>query len=310
MAPPKKQNTPKPRVRKKTKKKSTVNFMRLFTIAGLLFFLVLSVCTVGYVIFFRTVFAQEILPRIKEGIVFEEPDPPVQEVELVIDNLIVKDELPKVAIIIDDMGYHKELGKQLLQIPFPLTYSFLPFAPNTKELELAAYEAGKTVYLHLPLEPKGKAWDPGPGALFLSDSSEIKKEKFEKCLMAVPHAVGVNNHMGSLYTEEVDAMGLLLKEVQSRSLSFVDSYTTSESVGLRLAQERGIKSARRHVFLDNDLDEEKICKQLEKLVVIAEKKGWAIGIAHPHRATVDAINNCGEKNSNRIQYVSVLDVLY
>ncbi|MFH0783244.1 MAG: divergent polysaccharide deacetylase family protein [Pseudomonadota bacterium] len=57
------------------------------------------------------------------------------------------------------------------------------------------------------------------------------------------------------------------------------------------------------------LVEEKICNQLEKLVVIAEKKGWAIGITHPHWVTINAILNCGKKYVSRVKYVGVIDVL-
>ena len=313
--------------RKKTSRKKGSIFrtiVRLCSLLLLLFVLVFSVCTVGYVIFFRTVFAKEILPSIKSAIVFEEPDPPVHiepeppvDVEEVAKEEIIQEPelpevtitLPQVAIIIDDMGYHELIGKELLALPFELTYSFLPFAPHTREMERVAYRSGKTVFLHLPLQPKGNEWDPGPGALTLEDSPVVQKKKLEKCLEEVPHAVGLNNHMGSKYTEDKEAMTRLMQNIAGRKLSFVDSYTSSGSIGLRTAQEQDIKSARRDVFLDNILDEKKICGQLEKLVKIAEKHGVGIGIAHPHQVTVDALTRCGELYRTRVQYVSIKNVL-
>jgi polysaccharide deacetylase 2 family uncharacterized protein YibQ len=298
----------KKRVSKK-KKGSSLNVTRLFSFLFLLVLLAVSICTVGYVIFFRTVFAQEILPSLKSSIIFEEPNPPGHAEVAVKEDISRKPQLPKVAIIIDDMGYHELIGQKLLSLPVELTYSFLPFAPHTKTQEEVAYVAGKSILLHLPLQPKDSAWDPGPGALFLDDSPEIKKEKFKKCLREVPHAIGVNNHMGSRYTEDVPAMTLLLDEIDARSLYFVDSYTTSGSVGLSLAKQLEIKSARRHVFLDNILTEDEICKQLDLLVGVAEKNGWGIGIAHPHEVTLNAISNCVETFSSRVQFVRVEDVL-
>ena len=315
--------------RKKTSKKKGSVFrglLRLCSLLLLLFVLAFSVCTVGYVIFFRTVFAQEILPAIKSAIVFEEPDPPVhvepvEEERIVqeplVPELIVQEpelpevisNLPQVAIIIDDMGYHESIGKELLALPFELTYSFLPFAPHTRQMERLAYRAGKTVFLHLPLQPKGTEWDPGPGALTLDDSPEVQKNKLEKCFEEVPHAVGVNNHMGSLYTENEAAMTRLMQGIGAHKLSFVDSYTSSDSIGLRIAQEQDVQSARRHVFLDNIQDEKQICAQLEKLVKIAEKHGVGIGIAHPHQVTVDSLAACGEFYRKRVQYVSIKNVL-
>lgn len=312
------------RARKKPAKKQWLfpSIGRLIIFFVLFFLLFFSLCSAGYVIFFRTVFAQEIMPVLRNSIVFEEPNPPVIEVEpkrLLVEQVpepirekpIVEEpaELPKVALIIDDIGYNFSIGLQLLEMPFELTFSFLPFAPYTKQLEEAAFSRGKTVFLHLPLQPQSSDFDPGPGALLLSDSLIVQKEKLRRCLIEVPHAVGVNNHMGSLFTENRAAMQGLMEELSTKSLLFVDSYTTSSSVGLESAQNYGIKSARRHVFLDNNLNREHICGQLEKLVDIASEGGVGIGIAHPHTATLEALKSCVPDYESVVQYVSIMDVL-
>ena len=322
----------KRRLRKKVgkkKNKRSFSLTRLCAFLVVFLLLVVSVCAVGYVIFFRTVFAQEILPALKSAIVFEEPNPPVHadqvvepvgpvksvipaepvEKEVIARTPEARPVLPKVAIIMDDMGYDETVGEQLLQFPVELTYSFLPFAPYTRKLENLAFLAGKTVFLHLPLEPKGTTYSPGPGALFLHDSPEMQLDKLAKCLQEVPHAVGVNNHMGSYFTEDKSAMTTLIHEMKERSLMFVDSFTTPGSVALQVAKAASVKSAGRSVFLDNTLDEGSICYQLEKLVVIAERRGWAIGIAHPHRVTVSAIEVCNGKYRGRVEYVGVSEVL-
>jgi polysaccharide deacetylase 2 family uncharacterized protein YibQ len=301
----------KPRNKSKKKRANNFSFKRLFVFAGILLFFAFSMFALGYVVFFRTVLAQDIPPDLQGTIVFEEPDPPVHEIEHGPDNsaILSSADLPRVAIIIDDLGHHKELGEQFLDLEIPLTYAFLPFAPYTRGLANEAYSLGKTIFLHLPLEPKSKTLDPGPGALLVDDSVQTKIAKLKSCLEEVPHIVGINNHMGSLYTEIEDAMEPVLSEIEARSLFFVDSYTTSKSVGLKLAQGRDIKSARRHVFLDNDLDHEKICVQIEILVEIAERKGSAVGIGHPHSETVEAIEKCTGKHRMRVQYVGVEEVL-
>lgn len=66
-------------VRKRASKKKGSplgGIIRLCSVLFLLLVLIFSVCTVGYVIFFRTVYAQEIPPSINSAIVFEELDPP------------------------------------------------------------------------------------------------------------------------------------------------------------------------------------------------------------------------------------------
>jgi polysaccharide deacetylase 2 family uncharacterized protein YibQ len=314
--------TPRFKKAKNRKKNGLFNPLRLLSYMLLLIVLAFSVCAVGYVIFFRTVVAQEILPALRSAIVFEEPDPPVyggetaMEVpagkaeENVAEQIVIKTpDLPKVAIIIDDMGYDESLGEQLLNFPIELTYSFLPFAPHTKKLERLAHRAGKTVFLHLPLEPKDSAFNPGPGALYLHDSPVVQKEKLANCLREVPHAIGINNHMGSSFTEDRSAMTNIIEVMKARSLLFVDSFTTAGSAGLQVARQAAVKSMRRSVFLDNALNEDKICAQLEQLIILSEKTGKAIGIAHPHKETVNAVLRCGEQYFSRVQYVGVRELL-
>lgn len=294
----------------KKKKGSLKTITRFLSFLLLVLLLAVSFCAVGYVIFFRTVMAQDGIPELTGGIVFEEPDPPPHEEKDVKQKFRKKPDLPKVAIVIDDMGYHEKVGEKLLNLPVDLSYSFLPFAPHTKKQEAAAHAMGKTILLHLPLQPKGTRWDPGPGALFLADSSDIQREKFEKALQHVPNAEGVNNHMGSLFTENTAAMRLLLEAIDAHSLYFVDSYTTAASVGLKLARDMNIKTERRHIFLDNDLTVAKVCGQIEKLVVTAEKNGWAIGIGHPHESTLQAISDCAGSYVFRVEFVGVQEVLH
>lgn len=262
------------------------------------------------------------MPVLKRSIVFEEPDPPVPlelplpelpvEVEMTDIDVVLEDkepELPKVALIIDDIGYQYTIGKRLMEMPFEFTFSFLPFATYTEQLEEIAHNMGKTVFLHLPLEPQSDEFDPGPGALMVSDPPEIQLEKLERCLQEVPHAVGVNNHMGSLYTEDRLSMETVMEELSRQSLYFIDSYTTSNSVALESARYFGIKSARRNIFLDNEPSEDYICGQLEKLVEIAKQRGEGIGIAHPHIETLGALQTCAPQYESEVQYVSILELL-
>lgn len=294
----------------KKKKGSLKTITRFLSFLLLVLLLAVSLCAVGYVIFFRTVMAQDTIPASASGIVFEEPDPPIHKEHGEKEQHSQKPDLPKVAIVIDDMGYHERVGEKLLKLPVDLSYSFLPFAPHTKNQEAAAHAMGKTILLHLPLEPKGAQWDPGPGALSLADAPDIQREKFENALQHVPNATGVNNHMGSLFTEDTAAMTLLLEEIDAHSLYYVDSYTTAASVGLKLARDMNIKTERRHIFLDNDLTVAKVCGQIEKLVAVAEKNGWAIGIGHPHEATLQAIADCTTSYSSRVDFVGVQEVLH
>ena len=248
-----------------------------------------------------------------EHIVFEEPDLPqpsearlgdAQEVQEV-HQKESSDQLPRVAILIDDMGYHKEIGDKLLALDMNLTFSFLPGAPHTLEQEERAWQKGREILVHMPMEARDPAWDPGPGALFLSYSGERIRRLVEENLKAVPHAVGSNNHMGSRFTEDAGAMREVLGVLKQQGMFFVDSYTTSKSTGLELERSMGIPTARRHVFLDNVKDSSKVCTQLEQLVALARKKGWAIGIGHPNQATLQALTSCRKQLLRHVRIVGV-----
>ncbi len=290
----------------KAKREVPVKLLSFLFLLGMLLF---SMGVAGYVIFFQTTVAQGATGE--EGtanFVFEEPYANIPE--LPADIPPVKDSsLPKVAIIIDDMGFNNEIGTQLLELHMNLTFSFLPSAPFTAELEEKAYQAGRCIFLHLPMEPKGKEWDPGPGALLLGQSKVEQKKLFEQNLMAVPHAVGVNNHMGSLYTENREAMENLMKLIGEQGLYFIDSFTSSASKGLLAARAAGIPSARRHIFLDNVHSRDKVCGQLQQLVLHAEKNGWAVGIGHPNEATLEALINCRGKLLDRVQLISAQELI-
>ena len=296
-----KKRSPRATRGKKAKAKPGRDYRRLIAPLLLLSLLFVSLLAVGYVIFFRTVVAGELPWQVAGG------SGPSQETQRE-ERTEVQRGLPKVAIIIDDLGYDEKIGMELLDFPVELTYSFLPYAPYTRKLSRLAHRHGKTVFLHLPLEPKDSSKDPGPGSLYLADSPQEQREKFENCLSQVPYARGVNNHMGSAFTADRAAMANIMSVVQQRSLLYVDSITTSQSLGVETARHAGVKVFSRSVFLDNVVDEEMVCVQLEKLVREAERVGMAIGIGHPHPETRNAIARCAATFAGRVAFVGISQI--
>ena len=211
---------------------------------------------------------------------------------------------PRVAIIIDDMGYHQQLGNQLLALDLNLTFSFLPAGPFTAQQAALAKAKGREILLHLPMEPRNTAWNPGENALYVRDTPERLRQKMAGMFSAVPHATGANNHMGSRFTADAAAMRVVLANLKEHSFFFIDSYTARGSQGLATAQELGVPTARRHIFLDNVQETETICRQIDELVAIAQKKGAAIAIGHPNRATLRALTECEARLRRAVEIVS------
>jgi polysaccharide deacetylase 2 family uncharacterized protein YibQ len=167
---------------------------------------------------------------------------------------IQRKELPRIAIIIDDIGNDPNLTQAFIQIGFPVTLSLLPLSAYTGAIARAAKERGCDYMLHLPMEPKDYPQvDPGPGSLFRKMEDDQIRQVFNDDLKRVPGARGVNNHMGSEFTEDQRKMYALLREIKKRALFYVDSRTTSQTVGYSVAKSIGVPVASRTVFLDNEL---------------------------------------------------------
>ncbi len=196
-----------------------------------------------------------------------------------------------VAIIIDDMGASVREARVLMDIGVPLTFSIIPGLKDAREVASAANRNGYEVMLHIPMEPRDypNRRLEGNGLLLSYDDDEIQK-RMAGYLRMVPHAVGANNHMGSRYTEDRDRMRSVLGMLKENGMFFVDSMTTPKSAGVHVARELGLRSAVRSApFLDNTQDVAAIKAQLETLAKIAVKRGSAIGICHPHPATIRAL---------------------
>lgn len=199
-------------------------------------------------------------------------------------------DLPLVAIVIDDLGYQRQLAMDFMALDIPLTLSFLPQAPYARELAKKALQKGQESLLHLPMEPKAyPKTDPGPEALLGAMADSEIRQIVEKDLETFPQVVGVNNHMGSRFTEDREKMTLVLKVLKKRNLFFLDSRTTPHSVVLDLASQLGVRAIGRDIFLDNKANEEAIGLQLEKLIRLAQERGFAVACGHPHPQTLRAI---------------------
>lgn len=113
----------------------------------------------------------------------------------------------------------------------------------------------------------------------------------QAALKSLPQVVGVNNHMGSSLTENPQAMRVVMRELKQRDLFFLDSRTSADSRAYQIARDMGIPTAKRHVFLDNDVQPSQIVAQLHRLAEMASEQGYAIGIGHPYPETLRALKD-------------------
>lgn len=195
-------------------------------------------------------------------------------------------ELQPAAVIVDDIGTDLRAGRRAIRLPEAVALSVLPYTSHARPLAERAYRQGHEVMAHLPMQPNGEA-HPGPEALWLDTPEPEVRRRVRKALRAVPHARGVNNHMGSLVTRHPGHMAWVMEEIAGRGgLYFVDSRTTARTVAQQLAAEHGIPNAAREVFLDPQRDAEVIAEQFERFVELSQRQGGVIAIGHPYAETL------------------------
>jgi polysaccharide deacetylase 2 family uncharacterized protein YibQ len=196
---------------------------------------------------------------------------------------------PRMALIIDDIGFSRSRARQFLELGVPLTFSILPRLVKTHKIASEIHARGHEIMLHQPMEPYNADFDPGPGALYVGDGTAKIAGIMVENIKDIPFAIGVNNHMGSRLTASPKEINDALGVVKKRGLFFVDSLTSSRSMAYATAKRLKITAAYRNIFLDNIMDEAAILCQLHKLENNARSRGHAIGIGHPFPETAMAI---------------------
>jgi polysaccharide deacetylase 2 family uncharacterized protein YibQ len=218
--------------------------------------------------------------------------------------------LPTIAIVIDDIGFDVELARSFLELKPPPSLSILPTAPHAQVIAHEALGKGVELLLHLPMEPKETNGEESAAGVLLAKMGEAEFiETLNGHLSRVPGVKGVNNHMGSLLTEREDKMALLFRELKKRHLFFVDSRTTPHTVAAKVAADMKVPVASRSVFLDNELSQEAMRAQWDRLLVTARQQGHALAIAHPHQETLVFLREHLGDLRSKARVVRVADIV-
>ncbi|RJE91395.1 divergent polysaccharide deacetylase family protein [Paenibacillus sp. 1011MAR3C5] len=217
------------------------------------------------------------------------------------------------AIVIDDFGNGMPGTEEMLKLPVHITVAVMPFMPTTKEDAEAAHKLGHDVIVHMPMEPnKGlKKW-LGPGAITADLSDEDVRRRIEEAIDNVPHAIGMNNHMGSKITADERIMRVVLTVCKERGLFFLDSRTTFKTVVPKIAEEVGITLLSNDVFLDDVYTEQHISKQVSVLRKHLETHDSAVTIGHvgpPGKKTATVLKQSIPGMQNIATFVKLSDMI-
>lgn len=216
-------------------------------------------------------------------------------------------ELPKVAIVIDDLGPNRKVARAILEIDAPLTLSILPHEVYTSWIAEEGYKRGYEIIAHIPMEAQ-RPHRLGKGGLYTGMTDREISLTLKGDIQSIPHIKGFSNHMGSAFTEDERAMHIVISVARRHGLFFLDSLTTPKSVGVRIAKEQGVEVLQRDVFLDVKDDPDYIEAQWAKVLKIARKRGYAIALCHPRINTIEFLKKV-LINNNEIIIVPLSELL-
>ena len=199
---------------------------------------------------------------------------------------------PKLVIILDDVSTKRQLNG-IRSTGLKLTPAIFPPFQNSKRSNKLA-QGLEHYMVHLPMESGSAQFNSQTKTILTSFSNEEIINRVKEIRALFPTARFLNNHTGSVYTDNYDAMKRLYSVIRSEGFVFVDSRTIASTKVPRIAEEFGDAYVARDVFIDNEHNVPYIQDQLRKAVKKAKKKGYAIAIGHPHKMTLKAITTAGD----------------
>lgn len=216
----------------------------------------------------------------------------------------------RLVIVIDDIGEDMSAVKTLADLPYPVTFAVWPRSSHARRAAEIGHAAGLEIIIHQPTEPmKYPEVNPGPEALLTSLSDEEIEARVSDSLTRVPHAVGMNNHMGSRFTRNHRAAAAMVRPLRRHGAFVLDSLTHPASVLHAEAVKQGVPALKRDVFLDSAPGKESVLRQLRKAEKIALVMGSAVAIGHPLPGTLAALKEWETRRDPEIELVRLSDLL-
>ena len=218
----------------------------------------------------------------------EDQDPLVKEKKY--SNEKPKNIRGKIVLIIDDFGYRNdEISDGFLNLNIKITCAVIPGHAHSASFSNKASERGFEIIIHMPMENSGDNKGEENFVLLTNLDSVTVRERIQAAFGQIPQAIGMNNHQGSVATSDLRIMNFVAEVLKEEKKFFIDSRTTPETVAKKVMRLWRVPFAQRNVFLDNDPEEEKIMAQLESLASIAERDGYAVGIGHVKKNTLEVL---------------------
>ncbi|WP_282942299.1 divergent polysaccharide deacetylase family protein [Paenibacillus sp. RC67] len=219
----------------------------------------------------------------------------------------------QIAIVIDDLGNEMSGTEEIIHMPIPLTVAVMPFLPSTKGDAERAHQVGHDVIVHLPMEPlKANNEALGPGVITTRMSEDEIRKRVREAIDDVPHAVGINNHMGSKATADRRVMNIVLQVCKEKGLFFLDSKTNYWSVVADVGKQVGVPVLENKLFLDDRSSKSHITKQMKAIRDFLKHQDQCIAIGHvgrPGKNTASVLKDSIAEMQEDAEFVTVSRLL-
>ena len=207
------------------------------------------------------------------------------------------DRKPRIALVVTNLGLSATYTKAALKLlPEDITLSFSHVAPRLKSWIREARQKGHEVLMDIPMEPLGfPKNDPGRATLLTSSNEVENLNRLEHVMKKAGGYVGLLGTLGTKFMLHSETFLPILKTIKQRGLIYVDSRSTSRSLGPELASSIQLPRAFNNIFIDKEPSNQKIKGKLDELEKIALKKRFAVGIAQPFPLTIEILSQWAEK---------------
>lgn len=183
-------------------------------------------------------------------------------------------------VVFDDGGQNISQLKKCVALPFPVTVAVLPRLAHSAESARIVRQSKNEVILHQPMQAMNLNVNPGAGAIKPEMTENEVFATLSQNIAEIAPIAGMNNHEGSLITENEVLVSFILQAASEKGIYFLDSRTSSATKVPSVAMEMGMGWYQRDIFLDNQKTRENYLAELKKGLDIANKKGHVIMIGH------------------------------
>ena len=238
------------------------------------------------------------------------PQPAVQQAQKKqsVKQVVQKEKPASIVLIIDDVGFDGQPLERAMKLDPNINFAVLPNGTRTSDYADRLNRRGFEILCHLPMEPNSDA-SPGPNAVLTTMSDDEITAATESNIRAVRFARGMNNHMGSRATSDRRVMKNVLRAMPE-GMYFIDSRTGGRSIAEDVAREMKIRTASRHIFLDNVQTDAAVREQIDLAAKVARSQGVAVAIGHLNPVTVNALaRELPSLRARGIQLVRASDVV-